>query len=252
MNVLSAGQMPERAVAARRAAGNGWSTASEVLVRRSQVPPEEDRAPARGARRLPDRLSQHRRGDPHRPLRGRSQGQADRALQAHRGAGRRHPQPAPEVAVASSKRSRSRPSTTSSAKERRELKSLLKSDELQWERIADEVKATRETLLQEDRARPPPHLLRRCARRSRSISSRRMIEKEPITVDPVREGLDPRLKGHMDDLVQARVQAGRRAEARRQGVRPPTSCCCSPPTARSSRSKPTSCPAAAATASRCG
>src|SRR5205085_1031694 len=30
------------------------------------------------------------------------------------------------------------------SKERREIKSLLKSDELQWDRIADEVKATRE------------------------------------------------------------------------------------------------------------
>ena len=30
------------------------------------------------------------------------------------------------------------------AKERREIKSLLKSDDQQWERIADEVKATRE------------------------------------------------------------------------------------------------------------
>ena len=30
------------------------------------------------------------------------------------------------------------------SKERRDLKSLLKSDDLQWERIAEEVKATRE------------------------------------------------------------------------------------------------------------
>ena len=59
------------------------------------------------------------------------------------------------------------------SKERRELKSLLKSDEQQWERIADEVQGDARGLLQEDRARPPPHLLRRRARPSRSISSRR-------------------------------------------------------------------------------
>ena len=44
-----------------------------------EVPPGQDRAPPRSARRLPDRLPQHRRGDPHRPLRGRAEGQADRA-----------------------------------------------------------------------------------------------------------------------------------------------------------------------------
>ena len=88
-----------RAVAARRAealAGAPPGGAGAALA----VPPEEDRAPPGGARRLPDRLSQHRRGDPHRPLRGRSQGQAHQALQADRGAGRGDPQPAAEVAVA--------------------------------------------------------------------------------------------------------------------------------------------------------
>ena len=90
---------PGRAVAARRAQALARAPpggAGAALA----VPPEEDRAPPRGARRLPHRLPQHRRGDPHRPLRGRAEGQADQALQAHRGAGRGHPQPAPEVAVA--------------------------------------------------------------------------------------------------------------------------------------------------------
>ena len=58
------------------------------------------------------------------------------------------------------------------SKERRELKSLLKSDEQQWDRIAEEVKATREAYSKKTDARPPPLLLRRRARPSRSISSR--------------------------------------------------------------------------------
>ena len=58
-------------------------------------------------------------------------------------------------------------------KERSELKSLLNSEDKQWERIADEIKATQGRVRQEDRARPPPHDLRRGARTSRSTSTRR-------------------------------------------------------------------------------
>ena len=62
-----------RAVVARRAqalAGSPPGRAGAAL----QVPPAKDRASARGARRLPDRLSQPRRGDQDRSLRGRAQG----------------------------------------------------------------------------------------------------------------------------------------------------------------------------------
>ena len=98
MNVLTGGQVPRvlslrdvlQALARPPPGGAGAALA---------VPAAEDRAPPGGARRLPDRLSQHRRGDPDRALRGRSQGQADRALQAHRGAGRGDPEPAAQVAV---------------------------------------------------------------------------------------------------------------------------------------------------------
>ena len=58
------------------------------------------------------------------------------------------------------------------SKERRELKQLLKSDELQWERITDEVKATRERYSKKTELGAPAHLLCRGARRSRSISTR--------------------------------------------------------------------------------
>ena len=58
------------------------------------------------------------------------------------------------------------------SKERRELKSLLKSDEQQWERIADEIKATREAYSKKTelgRRRSSTSPMRR---RSRSTSSR--------------------------------------------------------------------------------
>ena len=59
--------------------------------------PGQDRGPAAHPRRPADRLSQSGRGDPHRPLRGISEGQADRNLPADRDPGRGHPQhpPAP-------------------------------------------------------------------------------------------------------------------------------------------------------------
>ena len=77
MNVLSAGQIPN--VLSLRDVLRQWlEHRIEVLVRRSQYRLKQDRASPGSARRLPDRLPQHRRGDPHRPLRGRAQGQADR------------------------------------------------------------------------------------------------------------------------------------------------------------------------------
>ena len=135
------------------------------------------------------------------------------------------------------------------SKERRELKSLLKSDEQQWERITDEMKATRETYSKKTEL----------GRRRTSFADapaievdleQAMIEKEPITVILSEKGWIRAMKGHMDDISKLEFKQGDGLQARRQGARPPTSCCCSPPTARCSRCRPTSCPAAAATASR--
>ena len=50
------------------------------------------------------------------------------------------------------------------SKERRELKQLLKSDDLQWERIADEVKATRERYSKKTELGRRRTVVRRCAR----------------------------------------------------------------------------------------
>ena len=77
----------------------------------------------------------------------------------------------------------------------RELKSLLKSDDAQWERIAEEMKATREALF----ARRPP-----LGRRRTTFADAPDVEVALDAGDdraradhrrPVREGLDPRAQG---------------------------------------------------------
>ena len=78
--------------------------------------------------------------------------------------------------------------------EERALKSLLKSDEVQWERITDEVKATREAYSKKPTG-PPPHTLRRRPPH-RSRSRQAMIEKEPITVILSEKGWIRAMKGH--------------------------------------------------------
>ncbi len=136
------------------------------------------------------------------------------------------------------------------SKERREIKSLLKSDELQWERIAEEVKATREAYSKKTEL----------GRRRTSFAEAPEYRGRPRAGDdregadhghPLGEGLDPRHEGPRGRPLQARVQAGRRPASARSRRRPPTSSCCSPPTARYSRCRATSCRAGAATASPC-
>ena len=64
----------------------------DVLVRRSNYRKDADREPAGSARRLPDRLSEHRQGDQDHPHRGRAEAGVDQGVQADGGPGRRHPQ----------------------------------------------------------------------------------------------------------------------------------------------------------------
>ena len=207
MNVLSAGQVP--GVLSLRDVLKRWLEHRQVvLVRRSRVPPEEDRAPAGGARRLPDRLPQPRRGDPHRPLRGRAQGQADQALQADRGAGRGDPQPAAQVAVAArGDRDQGRARQAQQGAARAQVAAEVRRAAVGPHHRGGEGDAR--GLLQEDRARPPPHVVRRCAGdrgRSRPGHDREGADHR----HPLREGLDPRHEGPRRRPLQARVQAGRR------------------------------------------
>src|SRR6476646_5660571 len=87
------------------------------------------------------------------------------------------------------------------SKERRDLKSLLKSERQQWERIAEEVKATREAYSKKTEL----------GRRRTSFASaptievdleQAMIEKEPITVILSEKGWIRAMKGHMDDTAK--------------------------------------------------
>jgi topoisomerase-4 subunit A len=92
-------------------------------------------------------------------------------------------------------------------KERRELKQLLKSDELQWERIAAEVKETRERYSKKTEL----------GRRRSTFSDapvieidldQAMIEKEPVTVILSQKGWIRSMKGHQDDLSKLDFKQG--------------------------------------------
>src|SRR5256714_1705464 len=93
------------------------------------------------------------------------------------------------------------------SKERRELKSLLKSDDQQWERIADEVKATREAYSKQTEL----------GRRRSSFATapdievdleQAMIVKETITVILSEKGWIRAMKGHVDDLFKLEFKQG--------------------------------------------
>ena len=166
----------------------------DVLVRRSNFRLAEI------ARRLEildgylDRLSQPRRGDPHHPRGGRAEARADGALQAHRQAGRSHPQHAAARACASSRKWKSAASTQKLTKEQKGLKALLKSDDEQWAKISDEIKAVKEKFSKKtplgrrrtDFCRSP-----RDRRRSRTVDDREGAGHRRL----LREGLDPHHEG---------------------------------------------------------
>jgi topoisomerase-4 subunit A len=91
--------------------------------------------------------------------------------------------------------------------ERRGIKSLLKSEDLQWERIAAEVKDTREKYSKKTEL----------GRRRTSFADapsidvdldQAMIEKEPITVILSEKGWIRALKGHMEDTSKLEFKQG--------------------------------------------
>jgi topoisomerase IV subunit A len=92
-------------------------------------------------------------------------------------------------------------------KERKELKALLKSEDLQWNRIAEEIKATRETYSKKTDL----------GRRRTSFADapeieidleQALIEKEPITVILSDKGWIRALKGHLDDTSKLEFKQG--------------------------------------------
>jgi topoisomerase IV subunit A len=93
------------------------------------------------------------------------------------------------------------------SKERRELKQLLKSDDLQWERITEEVKATRERY-----SKKTPIGRRRSAFADAPDMDidldAALVEKEPITIILSEKGWIRALKGHQDDLSKLEFKQG--------------------------------------------
>ncbi|KAB2851766.1 MAG: DNA topoisomerase IV subunit A [Hyphomicrobiaceae bacterium] len=93
------------------------------------------------------------------------------------------------------------------SKERRELKSLLKSEDQQWERIAAEVRQTRDLYSKKTEI----------GRRRSTFAEapaieidleQAMIEKEPITVILSEKGWIRALKGHLDDTSKLDFKQG--------------------------------------------
>ena len=93
------------------------------------------------------------------------------------------------------------------SKERREIKQLLKSDDLQWERITEEVKATREKY-----SKKTPLGRRRSvfadAPEIDADLDAALVEKEPITVVLSDKGWIRALKGHQDDVAKLEFKQG--------------------------------------------
>ena len=91
--------------------------------------------------------------------------------------------------------------------ERRNLKKLLKSDDLQWERIAEEVRATRERYAKKTGLG---------ARRTSFAEApeievdldQAMIEKEPVTIVLSEKGWIRAIKGHVDDTSRLEFKQG--------------------------------------------
>ena len=93
------------------------------------------------------------------------------------------------------------------SKERRELKALLKSDDLQWGRIADEVKETKEKFGKKTDA----GWRRTAFADAPTIEvdlNEAMIEKEPVTVVLSTKGWIRAMKGHLDDLSKLDFKQG--------------------------------------------
>ena len=122
-----------------------------------EPPARQDRRPDRAARRLSDRLSEPRPGDPDHPHRGRAQAGDDRRIRAHRPPGRGDPQHAAALACASSRRCRSARSGRRSRRSRTSSTKLVESPARQRTRLKKDLAALRERYGPETDARPPPH-----------------------------------------------------------------------------------------------
>ncbi|HEX2840275.1 DNA topoisomerase IV subunit A [Hyphomicrobium sp.] len=93
------------------------------------------------------------------------------------------------------------------SKERRELKQLLKSDELQWERISEEVRETRERYSKKTVLGRRRTTFADAPEIDVDLDAA-LVEKEPITVILSDKGWIRALKGHQDDLSKLDFKQG--------------------------------------------
>jgi topoisomerase-4 subunit A len=93
------------------------------------------------------------------------------------------------------------------SKERRLLQQLLKSDDLQWERIAEEVKATRERYSKSTKLGARRTSFAEAPAIDIDLDAA-LIEKEPITIVLSDKGWVRALKGHVDDFAKLEFKQG--------------------------------------------
>ena len=93
------------------------------------------------------------------------------------------------------------------SKERRDLKQLLKSEELQWERVASEVKSTRETYSKKTALGKRRSTFEDAPAVDLDLAAA-LVEKEPVTVILSEKGWVRALKGHQDDLSKLDFKQG--------------------------------------------
>jgi topoisomerase-4 subunit A len=93
------------------------------------------------------------------------------------------------------------------SKERRELKQLLKSEDLQWERITEEVKATREAYSKKTELGRRRSTFADAPEIDADLDAA-LVEKEPVTVILSDKGWVRTLKGHQDDLAKLEFKQG--------------------------------------------
>ena len=165
-----------------------------------EPPAEADRAPARSARRLPDRVSQPRQGHQDHPQRGRAEARPDQDLQAHRRAGRRDPQHA--AAQPAQARGNGDPQGGQGAARREEV--ARRAGQLREEAVEDGRRRRSRRCAttfgpktplgkrRTDFAEAPEH--------DEAAIEEAMVVREPITVVVSDKGWIRALRGHVEDL----------------------------------------------------
>ena len=103
-------------------------------------------------------------------------------------------------------------------KERKELKALLGSEDKQWKRIADEIKALKDQFGQKTEIGKRRTSFAEAPEGVETELAEAMIEKEPVTVVLSEKGWIRAIRGHQVDTRWPRLQGRRPAEARGQGA----------------------------------